>query len=218
MALVLILRPSGTHRRTRGRAAVARRRAVRVCIVGCGAVGLAVRGEPRAARRRRGLGLRPRCEEHVDAINADGLRLSGAGEVVRARSRARPRTRPSCPPVRLRDRRDEGDAHRGGDRARRAHAFADGAVCSVQNGARQRGGARRHVARVIRGHDLPGRPASSSRATCSGTSRATRRSARSSRARRRRRGGRAARRERARGPGMPTGRGRRRARRRSGGR
>ena len=58
------------------------------------------------------------AREHVDAINRDGLRLTGAGEVV-----GRPRATSDAaelPAVRLRDRRDEGDAHRAGDRGDRA--------------------------------------------------------------------------------------------------
>ena len=55
---------------------------MRVCIVGCGAVGSLFAANLGDARRRRGLGLRPRRASTSTAINRDGLRLTGAGEVV----------------------------------------------------------------------------------------------------------------------------------------
>ena len=92
---------------------------------------------------------------HVDAINAHGLRLSGAGEVhatgIRATADAA-----ELPAVRLRDRGDEGDAHRGGDRRHRARVRGRRRRLGPER-RRQRGGDR--AARRARDprHDLPGR-------------------------------------------------------------
>ena len=92
---------------------------------------------------------------HVDAINRDGLRLTGAGEVVGPSARD-DATRRSC----LR-------ATSGSSRRRRctptraitatAHAFADGCVATVQNGiGNEEVLARARRARDSR-HDVPGR-------------------------------------------------------------
>ena len=56
--------------------------------------------------------------------------------------------------MRARDRRDEGDAHRGRDLCSRAR-FSDGAVASVQNGVGNEEVIARHVGRVIRGTTFP---------------------------------------------------------------
>ena len=125
---------------------------VRVCVVGCGAVGGALRGQPRAARRRRGLGLRRLRTTHVRAINEHGLRLSGAGDVVgRLRATSDPAELPAC---------DFGivatkSMHTGDAVAAVAHAFADGSVCSVQNGVGNEEAIAEHVERVIRGTTFP---------------------------------------------------------------
>jgi 2-dehydropantoate 2-reductase len=89
---------------------------------------------------------------HVDAINARGLRISGAGELVgRVRATTRPEELPAC---------DYGivavkSMHTQAAIAAAAHAFADGAVCSVQNGAGNEELIAEHVARVIRGTTFP---------------------------------------------------------------
>ena len=117
--------------------------------VRCG--GLAVRGQPRQARRRRGVGVRP-LAPHVDAINANGLRLTGAGEVTRVRATtdrpsSRRATSGSSRRRRCTPRRDRGDGARLRGRRRRLGPER----------RRQRGGHRssRH-ARDPR-HDLSGR-------------------------------------------------------------
>jgi 2-dehydropantoate 2-reductase len=90
--------------------------------------------------------------EHVDAINRDGLRLFGAGEVVgRVRATADPGELPPC---------DFGivatkSMHTGAAVAAAAHAFADGSVCSVQNGVGNEEAIAEHVERVIRGTTFP---------------------------------------------------------------
>ncbi len=89
-------------------------------------------------------------QEHVDAINANGLRLSGAGDVV---GKVQRHDRPGgAPAVRARDRRDE-EQHTSEAIAATAHAF--GAVCSVQNGAGNEELVAEHVKEVIRGTTFP---------------------------------------------------------------
>ena len=91
-------------------------------------------------------------QAHVDAINANGLRLTGAGEVVghpRATSNAS-----ELPPC------DFGIVatkamHTEVAIAATAHAFADGAVASVQNGVGNEEVIAGQVARVIRGTTFP---------------------------------------------------------------
>jgi 2-dehydropantoate 2-reductase len=90
--------------------------------------------------------------EHVAAINARGLRLSGAGDVVgilRATSDAQ--ELPAC---------DFGIVatkamHTSAAVAATAHAFAEGAVASVQNGIGNEEAIAEHVPRVIRGTTFP---------------------------------------------------------------
>ena len=93
------------------------------------------------------------AEAHVDAINERGLRLTGAGEVhatgIRATSDAA--ELPAC---------DFGIVatkamHTEAAIAATAHAFADGAVASVQNGVGNEEAIAAHVARVIRGTTFP---------------------------------------------------------------
>jgi 2-dehydropantoate 2-reductase len=92
------------------------------------------------------------ASDHVDAINANGLRLSGAGEVVgRLRATADAAELPSC---------DFGIVatkamHTEPAIAATAHAFADGSVCTVQNGLGNEEALAGHVARVIRGTTFP---------------------------------------------------------------
>ena len=91
-------------------------------------------------------------QPHVDAINANGLRLAGAGDVVgRLRATTNAGEVPPC---------DFGMVatkamHTEGAIAATAHAFADGAVASVQNGVGNEEVVARHVERVIRGTTFP---------------------------------------------------------------
>jgi 2-dehydropantoate 2-reductase len=124
---------------------------VRVCIVGCGAVGSLF-----AANLARLEDVEAWAydlsREHVDAINANGLRLSGAGEVVgHPRATADPGELPPC---------DFGIVatkamHTEPAIAATAHAFAAGAICSVQNGLGNEEVLAQHVERVIRGTTFP---------------------------------------------------------------
>ena len=91
-------------------------------------------------------------QAHVDAINEDGLRLSGAGEVLgRLRATGDPRELPPC---------DFGIVatkamHTGAAVAAASHAFRDGAVASVQNGIGNEEAIAEYVPRVIRGTTFP---------------------------------------------------------------
>ena len=124
---------------------------MRVCIVGCGAVGSLFAAN---------LSMLDDVEvwaydayrEHVDAINANGLRLSGAGEVVgHLRATADPAELPAC---------DFGIVatkamHTGAAIAATAHAFADGSVATVQNGIGNEEVIAEFVGKVIRGTTFP---------------------------------------------------------------
>jgi len=124
---------------------------MRVCIVGCGAVGSLF-----AANLARlddvEVWAYDLAREHVEAINRDGLRLSGAGDVVghpRATSDAG-----ELPPC------DFGIVatkamHTGAAIAATAHAFADGCVATVQNGLGNEEALAEHAERVIRGTTFP---------------------------------------------------------------
>ena len=124
---------------------------MRICIVGCGAVG-SIFAANLAQLDDAEVWAYDLAQAHVDAINGDGLRLSGAGEVLgslRATS----------------DRADLPDCefgivatkaiHTEAAIAATAHAFADGAVCSVQNGIGNEETLAEHVSRVIRGTTFP---------------------------------------------------------------
>jgi 2-dehydropantoate 2-reductase len=124
---------------------------VNVCIVGCGAVGSLF------AAHLAQLDDVEVCaydldRDHVAAINERGLRLSGAGELVsRLRATTDPIELPRC---------DFGivatkSLHTGPAIAAAASAFAEGAVCSVQNGLGNEEAIAGHVREVIRGTTFP---------------------------------------------------------------
>jgi 2-dehydropantoate 2-reductase len=124
---------------------------VRVCVVGCGAVGSLF-----AANLSRlddvEVWAYDVSQPHVDAINANGLRLTGAGDVVgRVRATTDATALPPC---------DFGIVatkamHTDGAVAATARAFADAAVASVQNGVGNEEVLAAHVPRVIRGTTFP---------------------------------------------------------------
>lgn len=124
---------------------------MRVCIVGCGAVG-SIFAANLAQLDDVEVWAYDLAQEHVDAINADGLRLSGAGEVVgRLSATSHPDELPAC---------DFGIVatkamHTEPAIAATAQAFAAGAVCSVQNGIGNEETLAGHVQRVIRGTTFP---------------------------------------------------------------
>jgi len=124
---------------------------MRICVVGCGAVGSLF-----AANLARlddvEVWAYDLARDHVDAINATGLRLSGAGDVVGpVRATADARELPPC---------DFGIVatkamHTSAAVAATEHTFAEGAVASVQNGIGNEEAIAEHVPRVIRGTTFP---------------------------------------------------------------
>jgi len=124
---------------------------VRVCIVGCGAVG-SLFAANLAQLDDVEVWAYDASRAHVDAINADGLRLSGAGEVVgRLRATLDPGELPACDFGIVATKAMHTSAAIGAT----AHAFADGCVATVQNGLGNEEAIAEHVARVIRGTTFP---------------------------------------------------------------
>jgi 2-dehydropantoate 2-reductase len=122
-----------------------------VCVVGCGAVGSLFAAH---------LGRLDDAEtwaydlarDHVEAINAHGLRLSGRAELVgRVRATADPSALPPCDFGILATK----SMHTRAAIDATAHAFESGAVCSVQNGVGNEEIVAAHVERVIRGTTFP---------------------------------------------------------------
>jgi 2-dehydropantoate 2-reductase len=124
---------------------------VRICIVGCGAVG-SLFAANLAQLDDVEVWAYDASVEHVDAINANGLRLSGAGAVVgRLRATTDAQALPPCDFGIVATKAMHTDAAI----AATAHAFADGCVATVQNGLGNEETLARHVARVIRGTTFP---------------------------------------------------------------
>ncbi len=124
---------------------------MRICIVGCGAVG-SLFAANLAQLDDVEVWAYDLAQEHVDAINARGLRLSGAGELVgRVRATANAEEVPAC---------DFGIVatkamHTSAAVEATAHAFTGGCVASVQNGLGNEEAIAQHVERVIRGTTFP---------------------------------------------------------------
>jgi 2-dehydropantoate 2-reductase len=125
---------------------------MKVCVIGCGAVGsifaahLAKAGEVE-------VWAYDVWKEHIDAINANGLRISGAADfTVRLHATSDPAQLPRC---------DYGIVatkaiHTKTAIAQAARAFdANSAVCSVQNGVGNEELIAEHVKLVIRGTTFP---------------------------------------------------------------
>jgi 2-dehydropantoate 2-reductase len=92
------------------------------------------------------------AEEHVTAINEHGLRISGVAELTsRLRATTDATELPGCELGIVATK----SLHTEPAIAATAHAFADGAVCSVQNGAGNEELIAKHVRRVIRGTTFP---------------------------------------------------------------
>jgi 2-dehydropantoate 2-reductase len=124
---------------------------VKVCVVGCGAVG-SLFAANLAQLDDVEVWAYDVSQAHVDAINANGLRLVGAGEVVAyptATSDAG--ALPQCEFGIVATKA----MHTEGAITATAHAFADGAVATVQNGVGNEEVVAAHVARVIRGTTFP---------------------------------------------------------------
>src|SRR4051812_2250742 len=124
---------------------------MKVCIVGCGAVG-SLFAANLAQLEDVEVWAYDLARDHVEAINAHGLRLSGAGEVVgQVRATSDAAELPPC---------DFGIVatkamHTASAIAATAAAFSDGSVCSVQNGLGNEEALAEHVSRVIRGTTFP---------------------------------------------------------------
>jgi 2-dehydropantoate 2-reductase len=124
---------------------------VRVCVVGCGAVG-SLFAANLAQLDDAEVWAYDLAQEHVDAINRDGLRLSGAGDVVgRPRATTDAAELPQC---------DFGivatkSMHTSAAIAATAHAFGGGCVATVQNGLGNEEAIAEYAARVIRGTTFP---------------------------------------------------------------
>jgi 2-dehydropantoate 2-reductase len=124
---------------------------VRIAVVGCGAVGSLFAAN---------LSLLDDVEvwaydlaqDHVAAINRDGLRLSGAGDVVgRPRATSDADELPPCEFGIVATK----CLHTEAAIAATAHAFRDGCVATVQNGVGNEEVLAGHVERVIRGTTFP---------------------------------------------------------------
>ena len=124
---------------------------MRVAVVGCGAVG-SLFAAHLAQLDDVEVWAYDLDRAHVDAINTEGLRLSGVAELVgRLRATAEANELPAC---------DFGivatkSLHTSAAIAATARAFAEGAVCSVQNGAGNEELIAEHVGQVIRGTTFP---------------------------------------------------------------
>jgi 2-dehydropantoate 2-reductase len=124
---------------------------MKICVVGCGAVG-SLFAANLAQLDDVEVWAYDASREHVDAINANGLRLTGAGEVLgQLRATSDARELPQC---------DFGIVatkamHTEPAIAATAHAFAGGCVATVQNGLGNEETLAKHVARVIRGTTFP---------------------------------------------------------------
>jgi 2-dehydropantoate 2-reductase len=124
---------------------------MRVCVVGCGAVGSLFAAN---------LGTLADVEvwaydlarDHVDAINSNGLRLTGAGDVLgRVRATTDAAELPPCEFGIVATKA----MHTESAIAATAHAFEDGCVTTVQNGIGNEEALARHCERVIRGTTFP---------------------------------------------------------------
>jgi 2-dehydropantoate 2-reductase len=122
-----------------------------VAVIGCGAVG-SLFAANLATLDDVEVWAYDLAEEHVDAINRDGLRLTGAGEVTgRLRATTVAAELPPCEFGIVATKA----MHTETAIAATAHAFADGCVATVQNGLGNEQTIAAHVERVIRGTTFP---------------------------------------------------------------
>jgi 2-dehydropantoate 2-reductase len=124
---------------------------MKVCIVGCGAVGSLF-----AAHLARVDDVEVWAYDvvapHVDAINQNGLKLVGEADITgRVRATTDPSELPACEFGIVATK----SMYTGAAIEASAHAFADGAVASVQNGVGNEEVIAEHVERVIRGTTFP---------------------------------------------------------------
>ncbi len=125
--------------------------AERICIVGAGAIGGLFAAHLAQLPELEVWAFDPSAE-HVAAINADGLRVTGHVELTgRVHARTDAAEIPGCPLGIVATKGTVTEAAI----AATARIFADGAVCSVQNGIGNEEVIAEHVPRVIRGVTLP---------------------------------------------------------------
>jgi 2-dehydropantoate 2-reductase len=124
---------------------------MRICVVGCGAVG-SLFAANLSLLEDVDVVAYDLSETHVEAINASGLRLSGAGDVL-----GRPRATTDAGEIGACDFGIVATKamHTEGAIAATAASFADGSVATVQNGIGNEEVLARHVERVIRGTTFP---------------------------------------------------------------
>ncbi len=124
---------------------------MKVCVVGCGAVG-SLFAANLAQLDDVEVWAYDLAQDHVDAVNRDGLHLSGAGDLVgRLRATSDPAELPEC---------DFGIVatkamHTGPAVAAVTGALSNASVASVQNGIGNEETIAGHVQRVIRGTTFP---------------------------------------------------------------
>ena len=124
---------------------------MKVCVVGCGAVG-SLFAANLATLNGVEVWAYDLAQAHVEAINRDGLRLTGAGEVLgRPHATSDAAELPPCDFGIVATKAMHTDAAI----AATAHAFAGGCVATVQNGIGNEEVLARHVERVIRGTTFP---------------------------------------------------------------
>jgi 2-dehydropantoate 2-reductase len=124
---------------------------MRVCVIGCGAVG-SLFAANLATLDDVEVWAFDLNQMHVDAINENGLQLVGAGEVLgRPRATSDAAAIPACDFGIVATKAMHADAAI----AATAHAFAGGAVASVMNGVGNEETLAAHVERVIRGTTFP---------------------------------------------------------------
>jgi 2-dehydropantoate 2-reductase len=124
---------------------------MRICVVGCGAVG-SLFAANLATLDDVDTWAFDLNQSHIDAINQNGLQLTGAGKVLgRPRATSDPSEIPPCDFGIVATKAMHADA---AIRAT-AHVFAGGAVASVMNGVGNEETLAAHAERVIRGTTFP---------------------------------------------------------------
>jgi 2-dehydropantoate 2-reductase len=124
---------------------------VRVCVLGCGAVG-SLFAAHLAQVDEAEVWAYELQRDHVDAINSGGLRISGVSDLVgEVRATADPAQVPPCEYGIVATK----SMHTEAAITATASVFENGAVCSVQNGVGNEELLAKHVPRVIRGTTFP---------------------------------------------------------------
>ena len=124
---------------------------MKVCIIGCGAIG-SLFGAHLGRLDDVEVWAYDPYKEHVDAINKNGLRLTGESDfVAQINARSEASDIPSCDFGIIASK----TLHTHAAMEATAHIFTDGAVCSVQNGVGSEEIVAQYVPRVIMGTTFP---------------------------------------------------------------